>query len=72
MLWNFLRSWVKNVCAKLECLVRLGWKGLLERKHSSLSQTFINYGRKKFYNIGHWAQCYETFYGRELETVVPS
>ncbi len=23
-------------------------------KHSSLSQAFVNYGRKKFYNIGAW------------------
>jgi len=25
--------------------IRLGWKSLL--------RTFVNYGRKKFYNIGH-------------------
>ncbi len=23
-------------------------------KHSSLLRTFVNYGRKKFYNIGPW------------------
>ncbi len=33
-----------NVVAPLERLVRV--------KHSSLFQTFVNYGRKKFYNIG--------------------
>jgi hypothetical protein len=26
-----------------------------KEKHSSLFQTFINYGNKKFYNIGTWA-----------------
>ncbi len=25
-------------------------------QHSNLSQTFINYGRKKFYNIGPWSK----------------
>jgi hypothetical protein len=35
---------------------------LARDKHSSLLQTFINYRRTKFYNIGPWAQCYETFF----------
>jgi hypothetical protein len=26
-------------------------------KHSSLQQTFVNYDRKKFYNIGPRRQC---------------
>ncbi len=30
-------------------------------KHSSLLQTLVNYGRKKFYNIGPWTQCCKTF-----------
>ncbi len=25
-------------------------------KHSSLLRTFVNYGRKKFYNIGPWCK----------------
>jgi hypothetical protein len=32
-------------------LERLFWD-----KHSSLFRTFVNYGRHKFYNIGHWRQ----------------
>jgi hypothetical protein len=31
--------------------IRLGWKGLPET-NTSLFRTFINYGRKKFYNTG--------------------
>jgi hypothetical protein len=31
--------------------VRVGWKSLPGTKHSSLLQKFVNYGRKKFYNI---------------------
>jgi hypothetical protein len=26
-------------------------------KHSSLLRNFVNYGRKKFYNIGHGSNC---------------
>jgi len=26
-------------------------------KHSSLLRTFVNYGHKKFYNIGPWFVC---------------
>jgi hypothetical protein len=29
--------------------------------HSSFLRTFVNYGRKKFYNIGSRAQSYKTF-----------
>ncbi len=29
-------------------------KKLVRHKHSSLVQTFVNYGSKKFYNIGMW------------------
>jgi hypothetical protein len=32
----------------------------------------LNYGRIKFYNIEHWAQCYETFYVRNLRIFVIS
>jgi hypothetical protein len=28
---------------------------LVSHKHSSLLRTFVNYGRKKFYNIGPWS-----------------
>jgi hypothetical protein len=35
--------------------IRLSWKG------------FVNYGRKKFYNIGPRSQCYKDFYERNLE-----
>jgi hypothetical protein len=36
-----------------------------EDKQSSLLRKFVNYGRKKAYNIGLWAaQCYKTFYIR--------
>jgi hypothetical protein len=34
--------------------------------HSSLLRKFVNYGRKKFYNFGTWAQCYKTFFARNL------
>jgi hypothetical protein len=32
----------------------------------------INFGRKHYYNTGPWAQCYETFYGRNLRYFVIS
>ncbi len=32
--------------------IRLCWKGLPETKATSLLRTFVNYGIKKFYNIG--------------------
>ncbi len=32
--------------------IRLGWEGLIETKQSNLLGTQVNYGRKKFYNIG--------------------
>jgi hypothetical protein len=31
-------------------------------QHSNLLQTFVNYGRKKFYDIGHFSQDYEKKY----------
>ncbi len=34
--------------------IRLGCKGLAVTKHSSLFRKFVNYGLKKFYNIGPW------------------
>ncbi len=46
--------------------IRLGWKKLGVDKHSSLLQIFVNYGRKKFYNIRPWRKCYETFYFYKL------
>ncbi len=39
-------------------------------KHSSLLQKFVNYGEKKFYNIGPWAQCYKTFLSINLQIFV--
>ncbi len=35
-------------------------------------QRLVNYGHKKFFNIGPWAQCFETFYGRNLRVFVIS
>jgi hypothetical protein len=35
-------------------------------RRSSLLQTAINYEHKKFYNSNTRAQCYKTFYGRNL------
>jgi hypothetical protein len=34
--------------------IRLGWKGLPVTNPRSLLRAFVNYGRKKFYNIGPW------------------
>jgi hypothetical protein len=34
--------------------IELGQKGLPRPKHSSLLRKLVNYGRKKFYNIGPW------------------
>jgi len=40
-------------------------------KHYSLLRKFVDYGRKKFYNIGPWANfgcrglCYKTLYARK-------
>jgi hypothetical protein len=36
----------------------------LRDTHSSL--LLVNYGQKKFCNIGPWTQCYKTFYGHIL------
>ncbi len=35
-------------------------------KHSSLIYMSVNYGHKKFYNIGPWCQSYMIFYFRNL------
>jgi len=45
--------------------IRLGWKDLPGNNCSSL-QTFVNYGRKKLYNIGPWSRFNETFFGINL------
>jgi hypothetical protein len=37
------------------------------KKHSSFLRKFVNYGRKKIYNIGSWSQYYKTSYGRNLQ-----
>jgi hypothetical protein len=34
--------------------IRLGWQYLPRDKRSSLLRKFVNYGQKKFYNIGTW------------------
>ncbi len=49
---------------------RQGWKRLTRDKRSSLLRNFVNYGRKKCYNIDYRAQCYKTFYGNYLRIVV--
>jgi hypothetical protein len=49
----------------------LVWKAL-SVANTSLQQTFVNYGVKKFYNFGLRGQCYKTFYGRKLRTFVIS
>jgi hypothetical protein len=41
-------------------------------KRSSLLWKTVIYGQKKFYNIGPWCRCYETFYGRKLQMFVVS
>ncbi len=45
---------------------------LAKDKHSSLFQTFVKYGRKKFYKIGPWGLYYKTFYGGNLRIFVIS
>jgi len=40
--------------------VRLGWKSLPET-HSSLLLKFVNYGQKKFYNIGPWGKYHKIY-----------
>jgi hypothetical protein len=59
-----------NVRNKVECLslasptnIRLGWKGLPET-NTTLLQTVVNYGHKKFYDNGPRGQFYKLFYGR--------
>ncbi len=34
---------------------------LVRDKYSNLLRTFLNYGRKPFYNFRPWAQCYKLF-----------
>jgi hypothetical protein len=52
------------------------YKTRLERlvtyKHSSLLRIFINYGRKEFYKIEPWAQCYKTSFVRNLRNFIIS
>jgi hypothetical protein len=36
----------------LPTIIRNGLEGLARDQHSSLLRTLVNYGRKKFYNIG--------------------
>jgi hypothetical protein len=36
---------------------------LVRDKHSSLLRKFVNYGQKKFYNIGPRVQSHKTFLG---------
>ncbi len=43
--------------------IRLGRKRNVGDKHSSLLQKFINYGQKKFYNIGPRALDGNTYPG---------
>jgi hypothetical protein len=38
-------------------------------KYFSLLITFVNYGCKKFYNIGHRAQYYKTFFFRNFQKI---
>ncbi len=41
-------------------------------KHSSLLRKFGNYGRKMFYKISPWGQCYKIFFVRNLRIFVIS
>jgi hypothetical protein len=45
---------------------------LARDKHSSLFQKFVTYGRKKISKIGTKAQCYRTFFVRNLQIFVIS
>jgi hypothetical protein len=53
--FEVLHSWV---CSWLysEALDEAGI-ALAKDKQSSLLRTFVNYGHKKFYNIGPWPWC---------------
>jgi hypothetical protein len=46
---------------------QLGWKGLPGNKHSSLLRQFINYGRKKFYNIDTMSYLIDRLWVGSLE-----
>ncbi len=45
---------------------------LSKDKNSSLLHKLVNYGHRKFHNIGSWAQCYKTFFVRKLRIFVIS
>ncbi len=47
------------VISQSVCQTRL--EKLARDKHSSLLCKFVNYGRKKFYNVGACVQCYKNF-----------
>jgi hypothetical protein len=47
---DFSNAHVWGRLSALPTNIRLGWYA--RDKHSSLSKTFVNYGSKKFYNIG--------------------
>ncbi len=41
--------------------IRIGWKGLSGTKHSSLLGPFVNFERKKYYNIGPLVEEFLTY-----------
>ncbi len=45
----------------LTCKHQIRLESPARDKHSSLLDTFVNYVRKKFYNIGLWVLYYKLF-----------
>ncbi len=45
--------------------IQLDWNGLPETYTLTYYKKLVNYGRKRFYNIGASGQCYKTFYGHK-------
>ena len=65
-------TWV-NLCkiGRLLALITLSGKAYQGQKQTLL-QILLNYYCKKFYNIGHWTQCYNTFFIHNLQMLITS
>jgi hypothetical protein len=60
-------------CSNLMALptnIRLGRKGFSET--NTIAIAIVNYGRKKFYNLGPCVQCHKILYVRNLLMIVIS
>jgi hypothetical protein len=72
MLDVIMLSIVSRVCSSLTCKHSARLERLARDKHFGLLRKYVNYGSKRFHSTGPRAQCYKTFYGRNLRIFVIS